>query len=143
MAQEQEQTATISGKKYTVTGLLKVKDEYIRLEAVDKCFALRELVNDPSVLVRMAVARKGVGHSSLVRDLNWRVRATVAKYSTDEHILNTLIQDEHEFVRFVLVKRRHALEYFQQDSDAEISAIAKWNLNQKEVPESTSACPTP
>jgi hypothetical protein len=67
----------------------------------------------------------------------------VAKYSTDEHILNTLIQDEHEFVRFVLVKRRHALEYFQQDSDAEISAIAKWNLNQKEVPESTSACPTP
>ena len=87
--------------------VFKDKDEYIRLEAVDKCFALRELVNDPSVLVRMAVARKGVGHETLVVDASWRVRATVAKYSMESKILDLLLEDVHDFVRFVLVKRRY------------------------------------
>ena len=129
MALESMQTVIISGRQYTAMDVFKDKDEYIRLEAVDKCFALRELVNDPSVLVRMAVARKGVGHETLVVDASWRVRATVAKYSMESKILDLLLEDVHDFVRFVLVKRRYALEYFLQDPDEEIAAIARHELN--------------
>ena len=128
MTREREQMVTISGKQYTAMDVFSDKDEHVRLEAVDRCFALRELVNDPSVLVRMAVARKGVGHEALVADASWRVRATVAKYSMESGILDLLIDDAHDFVRFVLVKRRYALEYFLQDSDEEIAAIARYEL---------------
>ncbi|MGR9115177.1 MAG: hypothetical protein ACU85E_05380 [Gammaproteobacteria bacterium] len=129
MAQEREQTVMIFGKQYTAEDLLREKDEYVRLEAADKCFALRELVNDTSVLVRMAVARKGVGHDALVADSSWKVRAVVAKYSKEERILDLLVKDVHDFVRFVLVKRCYALECFLQDSDEEIAAIARHGLD--------------
>lgn len=128
MGQETAQTVVIAGKQYTAADVLKEKDEYIRLESVDKCFALRELIVDASVLVRMAVARKGVGHETLVSDASWRVRATVARFSTDNKILDLLIDDGHDFVRFVLVKRRYALEYFLRDPDYEIAAIARYEL---------------
>lgn len=128
MTRGSEEAIMIFGKRYTARDVLRDKDEYIRLEAVDKCFALRELVGDPSVLVRMAVARKGVGHEILVTDPSWRVRATVAKYCVESEILDELIQDAHDFVRFVLVKRRHALECFVQDPDEEIAAIARQGL---------------
>ena len=128
MTEERVQTVVISGKQYTAVDVFRDKDEYIRLEAVDKCFALRELVNDSSVLVRMAVARKGIGHETLVADASWRVRATVAKYSKESKILDLLVKDVNDFVRFVLVKRRYALEHFLQDSDEEIAAIARYEL---------------
>ncbi|MGR9046864.1 MAG: hypothetical protein ACU83N_16400 [Gammaproteobacteria bacterium] len=128
MAQGTEHTVSIFGKRFTVMEIVKDKDEHVRLEAVDQCFALRELVEDPSELVRMAVARKGVGHETLVVDTSWRVRATVAKYSQDDKILNRLIADAHDFVRFVLVKRRYALESFLLDPDEEIAFIARQEI---------------
>lgn len=128
MIREREQTVMISGRQYTAMDVFRDKDEYVRLEAVDKCFALRELVGDSSVLVRMAVARKGVGHETLVADASWRVRATVAKYSVENGILDLLVEDVHDFVRFVLVKRNYALESFLRDPDEEIAAIARQAL---------------
>ena len=125
MKQGKEHRVEISGKYYTEQEILKSKDEYVRLEAVDQCFALRGLVKDPSALVRTAVARKGIGHEILVHDDSWRVRATVAKYSMEKSILDALVEDVHDFVRFVLVKRRYALEYFLDDADEEIATIAR------------------
>jgi len=128
MVQEKEPTVIIFGKRYTAEDVLREKDEYIRLEAAEKCFALRELINDSSVLVRMAVARKGVGHETLVSDSNWKVRAVVAKYGKENRVLDLLVNDVHEFVRFVLVKRCYALECFLQDTDEEIAAMARQGL---------------
>ncbi len=121
-------TITISGKTYTETSITKEKEEYIRLEAVDFCFALRKLIHDKSSLVRTAVARKMMGHEFLVKDKCWRVRATVAKYTTDTQVLDKLITDEHTFVRFIVVKRGHQLEHFVDDVDEEIASSARYQL---------------
>jgi len=121
-------TITISGKTYTESSIVKEKEEYIRLEAVDLCFALRKLIHDKSSLVRTAVARKMMGHEFLVKDTCWRVRATVAKYTTDTQVLDKLITDEHTFVRFIVVKRGYQLEHFVNDIDEEIASSARYQL---------------
>lgn len=122
------ETVTISGRSYSEEDILKESDEYIKLECIDLCFALNILVNDESALVRAAVARKKVGHEILVNDDNWRVRATVAKYCDDKMLLDALVNDENDYVRFILVKRGHALEKFVNDQDEEIASIAKYGL---------------
>ncbi|MFW5444592.1 MAG: HEAT repeat domain-containing protein [Methylococcaceae bacterium] len=121
-------TIEIAGKKYNETKISKEKEEYIRLEAVDLCFALKQLVSDSSWLVRTAVARKKVGHDLLVKDENWRVRATVAKYTDDSSIIDELASDENDFVRFVIVKRGYCLDSFVSDEDEEIASIARYQL---------------
>ena len=121
-------TITIAGRRYDERAIAKEKEEYIRLEAVDLCFGLRQLIHDKSALVRTAVARKKVGHELFVNDENWRVRATVAKYTDDEKMLDQLVNDENEFVRFILVKRGHDLNHFINDKDEEISSIARYQL---------------
>lgn len=121
-------TIVIAGKKYNETTLSKEKEEYIRLEAVDLCFALRVLVHDKSALVRVAVARKNVGHEFLVNDDSWRVRATVAKYTEDQQYLNMLASDKNDFVRFVVVKRGFCLDLLSSDIDEEISSIARYQM---------------
>ncbi|MCF6204714.1 MAG: hypothetical protein L3J59_13775 [Methylococcaceae bacterium] len=127
------ETIVISGKTYDETALINEKEEYIRLEAVDMCFALSALVYDKSSLIRTAVARKKVGHDLLVNDDSWRVRATVAKYTDNTEILDKLINDEKDFVRFIIVKRGYALEFFINDEDEEIASIAKHQIQQREV----------
>jgi len=122
------ETITIAGRKYDERGIAKEKEEYIRLEAVDLCFGLRRLVYDKSALVRTAVARKKVGHELFVSDESWRVRATVAKYTDDSKVLDQLINDESDFVRFVLVRRGHGLNHFVNDVDEEIASIARYQL---------------
>jgi len=121
-------TIVIAGKKYNASGIFKEKEEYIRLEAVDSCFALSALVHDKSPLIRTAVARKKVGHEFLVKDSNWRVRATVAKYTDNANYLNLLAKDINDFVRFVVVKRGHAPDCFVNDTDEEIASIARYQL---------------
>lgn len=121
-------TIVIAGKEYDELGVLKDTDEYVRLEAVDLCFALKKLIHDKSALVRAAVARKKVGHEFLVKDESWRVRATVAKYTDQENILDLLVTDNNEFVRFVVVKRGHGLDSFVHDVDEEIASIARYQL---------------
>lgn len=121
-------TIQLAGRHYTVVDLLKESDEYIRLEAVEQCFGLSTFINDCSALVRCAVARKKIGHEVLVKDADWHVRATVAKYCTEPQFLDILAHDIHEFVRFVVVKRGHALEYLVNDTDEEIAAIARYSL---------------
>lgn len=121
-------TIEISGKIYTEVSIAKEKEEYIRLEAVDLCFALRKLIHDKSSLVRTAVARKMMGHEFLVKDKCWRVRATVAKYTDDTQVIAKLVTDEHNFVRFIVVKRGFHLEHFVNDSDEEIASSARYQL---------------
>ncbi len=121
-------TITISGKTYTEASITKEKEEYIRLEAVDLCFALRKLIYDKSTLVRTAVARKMMGHEFLVNDECWRVRATVAKYTDNIQVLDKLTADEHTFVRFIVVKRGHNLEHFVNDDDEEIASSARYQI---------------
>ncbi len=127
------ETIVISGKAYDEVAIINEKEDYIRLEAVDMCFALNALVYDESSLIRTAVARKKVGHDQLVNDESWRVRATVAKYTDDTEILDKLINDEKDFVRFIIVKRGYALEFFINDEDEEIASIAKYQIQQQEV----------
>ncbi len=124
-------TVVIDGKLYNEQDIVKEKQEYVRLESVDRCFALQALVKDKSVLVRTAVARKKVGHDQLVYDKNWRVRATVAKYCEDERLLDILKNDNNEFVRFTVVKRGYHLEQFIHDSDEEIASIARYGLQSR------------
>jgi len=128
-------TIKIAGKEYDQLGITKEKEEYIRLEAVDLCFGLSALIYDNSVLVRVAVARKKVGHELFVTDESWRVRATVAKYTDDNKILDILIKDENEFVRFVIVKRGYGLVFFVNDTDEEIASIARYQLQQNSLVE--------
>jgi hypothetical protein len=120
-------TVEINGKSYTEQDIVKEKEEYIRLEAVDRCFALSALVNDQSPLVRSAVARKKIGHEQLVNDPNWKVRATVALYC-HESLLESLKDDASDFVRFVVVKRGYKLNHFVDDQDDEIASIARYQL---------------
>lgn len=126
-------TIAIDGKIYSERDIVKEKQEYVRLEAVDLCFALRALVNDRSALVRRAVARKKVGHEQLVHDENWRVRATVAQYCDDERLLDILKNDKNDFVRFIVVKRGYDLEQFVHDVDEEIASIARYGLQQRRL----------
>ncbi len=127
------ETIVISGKAYDEIAIINEKEDYIRLEAVDMCFALNALVYDESSLIRTAVARKKVGHDQLVNDESWRVRATVAKYTDDTEILDKLVNDEKDFVRFIIVKRGYALEFFINDEDEEIASTAKYQIQQQEV----------
>ncbi len=124
-------TITIAGKVYDEISISKEKEEYIRLEAVDLCFALKRLINDSSALVRTAVARKKVGHDCLAQDESWRVRATVARYTDDIGLLESLATDENEFVRYLVVKRGCFLEKFIDDLDEEIASIARYQLQKR------------
>ncbi|MEQ1635637.1 MAG: hypothetical protein ABL903_03025 [Methylococcales bacterium] len=133
MSVASEETINLAGKIYSVAELLRELDDYVRLEAAEQCFALTALINDPSALVRSAVARKKVGHEILVKDVEWQVRATVAKYCNDVKFLDILALDSHEFVRFVVVKRGHALELLAQDVDEEIAAIARYALQRQVI----------
>lgn len=133
MSAVNEEKITLAGKDYTVSALLKESDDYIRLEAAERCFALKELVSDRAMLVRSTVARKMTGHDVLVNDSDWQVRATVAKYCTDTQFLDILARDSHEFVRFVVVKRGHALELLAQDADDEIAAIARHAIQRQQL----------
>ena len=98
-------TIIIGGREYSEQDVVKEKEDYVRLEAVDLCFALYALVQDDSPVIRAAVARKKIGHEQLVNDDSWRVRATVARYTDDFQFLDQLLEDENDFVRFVIVKR--------------------------------------
>ncbi len=126
-------TIVISGRKYTEESIVAEREEYVRLEAVDYCFALSKLIYDKSVLVRTAVARHLVGHDILVSDRNWRVRATVAKYTEDQGLLEKLSKDQNDFVRFVVVKKGYHPEYFVNDCDEEIASIARYQLQQSKA----------
>ncbi|NOR69438.1 MAG: hypothetical protein GQ532_07045 [Methylomarinum sp.] len=125
-------TIVIAGKEYDELTIFKEKEEYIRLEAVDLCFALKKLVNDKSALVRAAVAQKNVGHEALVNDDSWRVRATVAKYTDSNRVLDVLVGDSHDFVRYVVVKRGYGLFLLVNDPDEEIASIAKYQMQNNE-----------
>lgn len=127
------ETITIAGRRYDEQGIVNEKEEYIRLEAVDLCFGLKKLIYDKSALVRTAVARKKVGHELFVNDENWRVRATVAKYTDDPEVLDLLINDENNFVRYVIVNRGHGLKLFIDDIDEEIASIARYQLQNNEA----------
>ncbi len=126
-------TVVISGKKYNEIDLLKEKEEYIRLEAVDLCFALTYLIQDASAVVRAAVARKKVGHDMLVADESWRVRATVAKYTNESKYLEVLSKDKNDFVRYIVVKKGYCLESLKNDVDEEIAATARYQLQNMSV----------
>ena len=117
----------INGKLYSEQDIVNEKEEYVRLEAVDRCFALNLLVNDKSPLIRSAVARKKIGHDQLVNDPDWKVRATVAMYCR-ESLLDSLKDDPSDFVRFVVVKRGYDLKRFIDDQDDEIASIARYQL---------------
>jgi acetone carboxylase gamma subunit len=121
-------TIIISGRIYTEESIVREREEYVRLEAVDYFFALSKLIYDKSALVRTAVARKLVGHDILAKDRNWRVRATVAKYTEDIKLLEILANDDNDFVRFVVVKKGFHPEYFINDEDEEISSIARYQI---------------
>lgn len=125
-------TVVISGKKYNEAELFKEKEEYVRLEAVDMCFALTVLIRDQSAVVRAAVARKKVGHDVLVSDVCWRVRATVAKYTDEPKHLKLLSSDENEFVRFIIVKKGYCLDSLRYDEDEEIASTARYMLQNLE-----------
>mgnify|MGYP000535880333 CR=1 FL=1 len=126
-------TIIIGGRKYSEQDVVREKEDYVRLEAVDLCFALYALVQDESPVVRAAVARKKVGHEQLVSDDSWRVRATVAKYADDFQVLDQLLEDENDFVRFVIVKRGYRLNCLINDKDEEIASIARYQLQNKKV----------
>jgi len=126
-------TVIISGKRYNEMDVVREKEEYVRLEAVDLCFALTRLIQDASPVVRAAVARKRVGHETLVADESWRVRATVAKYTNNEKYLEILANDINEFVRFIVVKKGCCLESLKNDMDEEIAAIARNLLQNLEL----------
>ncbi|MGR9073116.1 MAG: hypothetical protein ACU833_08640 [Gammaproteobacteria bacterium] len=123
-----DETISISGKTYTASDIANEKDEFIRLEAAELSFALNRLVYDSSYLVRSAVARKKVGLEKLAGDSHWRVRATVAKYCVDEDIIERLIEDDNDFVRFIMLKRGFGIERFVNDPDEEIAAFARFEL---------------
>jgi hypothetical protein len=121
---------TLSGKQYTVEQILKEKDEHVKLEAIDRYFALHELARDASTLVRIGVARKGVEHERLAFDPDYRVRATVAKYCTDKELLDHLLKDENDFVRFIIAKRGHGFEHLVNDPDEEVASLARYGLQE-------------
>jgi len=126
-------TIVISGRKYSEDEVSREKEEYIRLEAVDMCFALTALIEDTSDVVRAAVARKKVGHDILVADKCWRVRATVAKYTDNPKYLKKLASDENEFVRYIVVKKGYCLDFLKNDEDEEIASTARYLLQNLEL----------
>ena len=119
---------SLAGKSYTAADIVKEKDVYIRLEAIDNHFALKELANDQSSMIRIAVARKKVGHEKLIKDKNWRVRATVAQHCDDKTLIERLIKDTNDFVRFIIAKRGLCADQLINDPDQEIAAIARFEL---------------
>lgn len=124
---------TLYGKTYTAAKLSNVKDEFIKLEAIDKDFALEKLSHDQSPVIRAAVAKKKVGHEHLCLDLNWRVRASVALHCNDLEIIDHLATDENDFVRYIIAKRGYAAERLINDTDPEIVQLSKENLHQAEA----------
>lgn len=125
-----EEHIYLYGNDYTQAKISTEPDEYIRLEAASMGFALSLLVNDKSPLVRAAIARIKFGHSQLATDENWKVRATVAKHCKVA-LLNTLIDDENHFVRYVIVKRGLHLKHFINDVDEEIADLARYQLKRQ------------
>jgi hypothetical protein len=119
---------TLFGKTYSVAEIIKEKDEFVRMEAINYDFALTELAHDTSSLVRTAAAKKAAGHEHLCTDLNWRVRATVAQHCTDTQVILILAKDENDFVRFIIAKRGFAAHLLLNDSDPEIVSLARENL---------------
>ncbi len=122
-----EENIHLYGKSYTPDSICEEKDEYIRLEAAHRGFALKQLINDPSSLVRSTIARIKYNHEHLVKDHHWKVRATVAKHCHPK-LLKTLISDDNHFVRYIIVKRGYYLEHFINDQDEEIADLARYLL---------------
>lgn len=118
------------GKNYTSKSISKEPDEYIRLAAATEGFALNKLIHDESALVRSSIARIKYGHEFLLKDKNWRVRATVAQHCKPK-LLVGMINDEHHFVRYVVAKRGYHLEHFINDPDEEIADLARYELSQQ------------
>ncbi len=133
MLNQQRDRLTLSGKTYTVSDIVKEKDEFIRIEATDFYFALNELSRDASHLVRTAVARKKFCHDRLAYDKNWRVRATVAQHCDDKEVIDVLAKDSNDFVRYIIAKRGFASELLMHDQDEEVAALAKHNLQNNEA----------
>ena len=123
-----EESIDIYGKVYTQSKICKEPDEYIRLAAASQGFALQHLINDKSALVRSSIARIKYGHEQLAIDESWKVRATVAKHCKP-HLLSSMVNDEHHFVRYVIAKRGFHLEHFVNDPDEEIADLARYELN--------------
>ncbi|NOR79364.1 MAG: hypothetical protein GQ529_00800, partial [Methyloprofundus sp.] len=122
-----EESIDIYGKIYTLSDICKEPDEYIRLAAASEGFALKQLINDKSALVRSTIARIKYGHEQLATDESWKVRATVAKHCKPK-LLICMINDEHHFVRYVIAKRGFHLEHFVNDPDEEIADLARYEL---------------
>lgn len=125
-----EERINLYGNFYTQAKICTEPDEYIRLEAASKGFALKLLINDKSPLVRATIARIKYGHEQLATDENWKVRATVAKHCKVK-LLGSFIDDENHFVRYIIVKRGFHLEHFINDVDEEIADLARYQLKQK------------
>lgn len=122
-----EETFHLYGKSYTPSSIREEKDEYIRLEAASHGFALKQLINDPSSLVRSSIARIKYEHEYLAKDSSWKVRATVAKHCHPK-LLKSLISDDNHFVRYIIVKRGYYLDHFINDQDEEIADLARYLL---------------
>lgn len=122
-----EDSINIEGKTYTNVNIQKEPDEYIRLAAANQGFALKELINDKSTLIRSSIARIKYGHEQLITDDSWKVRATVAKHCKPK-LLSNLIDDENHFVRYVIAKRGFHLEHFINDTDEEVADLARYQL---------------
>ena len=122
-----EESIDIYGKIYTLSDICKEPDEYIRLAAASEGFALKQLINDKSALVRSTIARIKYGHEQLATDENWKVRATVATHCKPK-LLNCMIYDKNHFVRYIIAKRGFHLEHFTNDPDEEIADLARYEL---------------
>lgn len=122
-----EESIDIYGTIYTQTNICKEPDEFIRLAAASEGFALKQLINDKSALVRSSIARIKYGHEQLATDENWKVRATVAKHCKPK-LLSCMINDENHFVRYIIAKRGFYLEHFINDPDEEIADLARYGL---------------
>ncbi len=125
-----EETINLYGICYTPNKICSEPDEYLRLEAVEQGFALKQLISDTSHLVRSTIARLKYGHEQLANDPNWRVRANVARYCKPS-LLKQFINDENHFVRYIVVQRGYHLEHFTADSDEEIADLARYQLRHK------------
>ena len=123
-----EESIDLYGKTYTQTNICKEPDEYVRLAAASQGFALQQLINDESALVRSSIARIKYGHEQLATDASWKVRATVATHCKPR-LLSGMIDDENHFVRFVIAKRGFHLEHFVNDPDDEIASLARYELS--------------
>lgn len=102
-------------------------NELVQRELLLQGYRLDTLMESSNPKIRAGVAEQGYGHEKLVQDEDWRVRSTVARYGSEEH-LEILKRDADPRVRAAVAERNYGLDELHKDPDTRVRLAAANNL---------------